>query len=454
MQAKRLFTVITTLLVGWLTSTAQDGAFVFPEAIEPLLTTEWGQEYPYNRKCPTITIDSTEKHVYAGCGPLVMSQTIRYFKQPRTNLVSKNKYLWELMPDRSSDTIALEKQDAIAQLIRDCGTAAGTNYTSTASSTKLNSVVTGLKKTFGYNRYMHIVDRSYYSGKEGSKAWKNLIFNELKAGRPVIIRGEKTKWNAHVFIIDGCRDSTVHINLGWSGKRNGYYNPDSLYGYSKSQRMVIGIAPAIIIPATKHIHVDKPGQLAYHITDEDRLYTKSLKVTGNINHDDIRVLRLMAGGATTGRGKAERKGNVNALDLSGCVILTLPDSAFYGCDNLTYISLPFTLPEISNYAFAGCTKLNEVRFYPLIYEIKQKAFYGCFNLISISLPKSLRIIGANAFNSCTSLTEVVLPQNVTSLGSGAFANASLLKSLTVPKALKLQYSNITKGTKVKQIKRL
>ncbi|MGN1262934.1 MAG: C10 family peptidase [Prevotella sp.] len=454
MQAYRLFTVIITLLVVCMRAAAQEDVFVFPEAVEPLLSTEWGQEYPYNRKCPTIRIDSIDKHVYAGCGPLVMSQTIRYFKQPPSNRTSKNKYHWELLPDRSSDTTALEKQDAVAQLIRDCGIAACTNYTSTASSTKLNGVVTGLKKSFGYNRYMHIVDRSYYSGKDGSRAWKNLIFNELKAGRPVIIRGEKSKWNAHVFIIDGCRDSTVHINLGWSGRHNGYYDPDSLYGYSQNQRMVIGIAPANRLPVTKHIHVDKPGQLAYHITDNDRLYMKSLKVTGNINRDDIRTLRLLAGGTASAADKTARKGNVSALDLSGCVILTLPDSAFYGCDNLTYVALPLTLPEISSCAFAGCTKLNEVRFYPLIYEIKQRAFSGCFNLISLSLPKSLRIIGANAFNSCTSLTEVVLPQNVTSVGSGAFANDTRLQSLTVPKTLKLQHGNITQGTKVKQIKRL
>lgn len=88
------------------------------------------------------------------------------------------------MDTQLSDTSAMEHINAVARLIRDCGTAAETNYGQTASSTKLNSVVQGLKKHFGYNRYMHIADRAYYRGKDGDKAWKELIFDELKAAGP------------------------------------------------------------------------------------------------------------------------------------------------------------------------------------------------------------------------------------------------------------------------------
>lgn len=445
----RIYTVLITVLVC-LAATAQNGKFVFPEEVEPLTATRWGQEYPYNRKCPTVTIDSVDKHVYAGCGPLVMSQVIRYYRQPSRCLTTGHDYDWTLMYDQATDTATIAEQDAVAQLIRDCGTAAGTNYTKSASSTKLNSVVLGLKRAFGYNRYMHIVDRTYYPGEAGGRAWKMLIYNELKAGRPVIIRGEKSAWNAHVFIIDGCRDSTVHVNCGWSGRHNGYYDPDSLYGYSARQRMVTGIAPKNSLPATKRIDVERPGRLAAHITESDWLTTQSLKVTGLLNKDDIRLLRRLAGGA----GQGERNGNVSIIDMSESAILTLPDSAFYRCDNLTCISLPISIPEISSCAFDGCTKLNSVRIYPLVCEIKARAFAGCFNLIDIRLPKSLRVIGPNAFNSCSSLTSVTLPPNVTAIGSGAFAHASGLRQLTIPKTVKNVNGNIIKGTKVKQIKRI
>jgi len=217
---KNITTTILAAIEPVIMAAAQ-GKFVFTKEVTPIISTQWGQEYPYNRMCPTVIIDSTEKHLYAGCGPLVMSQVICHDrKQPQQGKNGK-PYRWELMDTQLSDTSAMEHINAVARLIRDCGTAAETNYGQTASSTKLNSVVQGLKKHFGYNRYMHIADRAYYRGKDGDKAWKELIFDELKAGRPIIIRGEKSKWNAHVFIIDGCRDSMVHVNWGWNGRRNG-----------------------------------------------------------------------------------------------------------------------------------------------------------------------------------------------------------------------------------------
>ena len=423
-------------------ATAAQGRFLFPAEVTPIITTQWGQAYPYNRMCPTVTIDSVQKHVYAGCGPLVMSQVVCHDRKQQVAGIAP--YRWELMDTQLGDTSAMEHVNAVARLIRDCGTAAETTYGQTASSTKLNGVVLGLKKYFGYNRYMHIVDRKYYRGKDGDKAWKELMFGELKAGRPIIIRGEKSRWNAHVFIIDGCRDSLVHVNWGWNGLRNGYYDPDSLYGFRANQRMVVGIAPEDVMPAARRIAVDSPGGLSRIIRESDWLRMHHIKLTGTINKDDIALLRQLAGGA---RHAGERNGTLSSIDMSECVILTLPDSAFYGCDNLTSILLPITLPEIGACAFAGCSKLNSVIIYPLVCDIRQKAFMGCFNLTGITLPKSLRSIGANAFNSCNALTSVVVPPSVQSIGSGAFAYSKNLRMITVPKTTKYQAASIAKGTK-------
>ena len=448
---KNITTTILAAIAPVIMAAAQ-GKFVFTKEVTPIISTQWGQEYPYNRMCPTVIIDSTEKHLYAGCGPLVMSQVICHDrKQPQQGKNGK-PYRWELMDTQLSDTSAMEHINAVARLIRDCGTAAETIYGQTASSTKLNSVVQGLKKHFGYNRYMHIADRAYYRGKDGDKAWKELIFDELKAGRPIIIRGEKSKWNAHVFIIDGCRDSLVHVNWGWNGRRNGYYDPDSLYGFRSNQRMVVGIAPKDIMPAVRLINVDEPGRLAHNISEDDWLYLRHVKLTGTINKDDVKLLRQLAGGARSGGG--DRNGTLSSIDMSECVILTLPDSAFCGCDNLTSITLPITLPEISAYAFAGCSKLNNVTIHPLVCDIRQRAFSGCFNLIYLSLPRSLMTIGANAFNSCNALTTVTVPQAVKTISNGAFAHARNLSELTIPKTARYTAGTIAKGTKVKQIKKI
>lgn len=445
-MGKRITTITIMAWAACLAAMAQ-GRFVFPTEVAPIVSTQWGQEYPYNRKCPTVTIDSVEKHVYAGCGPLVMSQTIRSLRHPARNKVTNRRYDWTLMPASVTDTTAIVRQNAVAQLIRDCGTAAGTDYRATASATKLNSVVRGLKRHFGYNRYMHIEDRARYAGEAGAREWKTLIYNELKAGRPVIIRGEKGPRNAHVFIIDGCRDSTVHVNFGWNGRRNGYYDPDSLYGFRHSQRMVTGVAPEGYVPVIRTINVDRAGTLSRKIKADDWLKLRHLKVTGLLNRDDISLLRSLAGGGNRGA----RRGNLSTLDMSESVILTLPDSAFAGCDNLTYIALPLTLPEIGRSAFSGCDKLNEVSMGPMVSAIRRRAFFGCFNLMGVRLPASLRTVEANAFNSCTALTEVTLPPNVTTVGQGAFAHAERLSVLRIPKAAGTIPQNVTKGTKVKRI---
>lgn len=455
-RIKTLTALIITLSAAAMSATAartdsvRGGAYVFATEVKPLITSLWGQGAPYNSLCPKEKVtDSTWRHAYAGCGPMVMSQVMRHMAYPKKAALPGAAYRWDLMFDRVTDSTTTAQKDAVARLIRDCGTAANTLYGQSASSTKLTDLVMALKKYFALSRYMHIADRHDYRGPEGDKAWKDLIYGELSAGRPVIFRGEKGSWNAHVFVIDGCRDSTVHVNWGWNGLRNGYYNPDTLYGYSANQRMVVGIAPEGHKPQARHIDVRQPGTLHKYITDADRLTLRHLRLSGSINADDIELLNQLAGGAST----AGRRGVLATIDMSHAVILTLPKGAFRGCRNLTYISLPITLPEISAYAFYRCTCLNTVVVPPMVGEIKSNAFTACFNLTGIQLPLSLTKIGPYAFNSCNSLTAVQLPQSVRTVERGAFAYAQRLESLTVPKGATIIGKDVVKGTKVKKIKR-
>ena len=447
---KRLF-IIIIMVSATVAMTVAQQRFVFPSEIAPLTHTVWGQDAPFNKLCPKTQRDSTSRQAYAGCGPLVMSQVMKRWNYPPSSPQLGSVYHWDRMFNEKGDSVTTQQEDAVARLIADCGRAAHTDYGLTASATKLNEVVTGLKKYFGYNPYMAITERSNYEGKQGDKAWKSLIYQELKEGRPVIIRGEKGPRAAHVFIIDGCRDSMVHVNFGWGGKRNGYYDPDQLDGYKLSQRMIVGIAPQGYRPYIRKYTLSQPGRLGNIISANDQKMLRHIKIAGPINKHDIALLRQMAGGQTNGK---RTKGNLNTIDLSEAVILTLPDSAFYGCENLTYVALPFTLPEISAYAFAACSKLNKVDIRSMVSEIKPKAFSACFCLTSVSLPFALKKIGDNAFNSCNNLTEIYLPPMLNTIGTGAFANASRLEELTLPRSVKHVGRNIVKGTKVKKIRKL
>ncbi len=441
------FCIVTAMVAMCVAVAAAQQAYVFPSEVEPLLNSAWGQDAPYNKLCPWERADTTARHAQAGCGPVVMAQVMRGYAYPERSTLIGHAYYWSAMPDRMTDSTTTGEEDAVARLIADCGIAAGTVYGHSASSTTLNGVVTAMKKYFGYSRYMQIVDRAAFVGDEGARQWKELIYNELIGGRPVIMRAELNSRNAHVFIIDGCRDSTVHVNWGWGGRRDGYYDPDTLGGYRMAQRMVADIAPEGYTPDIRTIRLRQPGTLALMITEADTRSLRHLKLSGTINGDDLRVLRRLAGGGAKGCCG----GCLSTIDMREAVILTMPDSAFYGCACLTYVRLPLTLPEISRYAFAGCDRLNRVDIPPLVSEIKRNAFAACFNLVELRLPKSLKTIGANAFNSCNSLTEVTLPGSLTSLGAGAFAHSKNLHTLTVPKTLENIGRDVITGTGVTQM---
>ena len=440
-----LFTISILSLSCHLAGRAQ-GKYVFPQEILPLTETAWAQWYPYSRYCPTITIDSTEKHVYAGCAPLAMSQMLKACRKPVISERLNRTYDWNNMPS-TLDTANQQQQMEVARLIRDCGIAAYTNYQQTASSTKLNEVVAGLKQYFGMSKYMHIADRNQYRGIAGDRMWKEMIYEELNGGRPVIIRGQKGKNFAHVFLIDGCRDSLVHVNFGWGGKRNGYYDPDSLFGFTANQRMIIGATTGNIQPRVRRIIIEKAGQLHQLITEKDWLTMHHIKIYGLLNRQDIALLRQLAGGGQ----KGERNGRLATIDLTETALISLPDSAFYGCSSLTYIALPAMLPEVSNSAFQNCQLLNEVVLPAMLNRIRRAAFSGCFCLNDIQFPESLQTIDSNAFNSCNRLVDVTVPSGVKAVGNGAFANCKHLRSLSLAKTTRLLSNNITHNTKVKRI---
>ena len=158
--------------------------------------------------------------------------------------------------------------------------------------------------------------------------------------------------------------------------------------------------------------------------------------------------------------------------------------AFQDYTNLTSITLPKSLREIRESAFAGCTGLTEIIIPEGVIEIASKAFRNCESLTSITLPKSLREIGESAFDECENLSEVhisdvdalcnsfhnttpfpyaknlylngklltelavsqahdfnfltsvVIPEGVTEITATAFCDCESLTSITFPKSLR------------------
>lgn len=64
--------------------------------------------------------------------------------------------------------------------------------------------------------------------------------------------------------------------------------------------------------------------------------------------------------------------------------------------------------------------------------ISPDAFYGCTNLSDVSLPDTLIAIGTRSFLQCTSLCEVTLPEHLIYIGTGAFDGCEKLKEIVIP----------------------
>jgi len=107
--------------------------------------------------------------------------------------------------------------------------------------------------------------------------------------------------------------------------------------------------------------------------------------------------------------------------------------AFYGCRNLTSVTLPESMTHIGDNAFYDCQNLPSIIFPDNITDIGYSAFYNCQRLATITLPACLNQIGDHAFQNCSSLADIIIPVNLTSefYNNTAFNSCSNLTSIEV-----------------------
>ena len=100
--------------------------------------------------------------------------------------------------------------------------------------------------------------------------------------------------------------------------------------------------------------------------------------------------------------------------------LSIGDSAFYWCENLTGVTIPKSVKSIGDRAFVLCEGLTSVTISEGVTSIGISAFSSCYALTSVKIPKSVTSIGDHAFIECESLTSVTIPASVTSIGKNPF----------------------------------
>ena len=192
------------------------------------------------------------------------------------------------------------------------------------------------------------------------------------------------------------------------------------------------------------VKLEKAGTLPDRIGSTKRNKITNLKIIGEINGTDWRVIREMAGRSYYNDGT---DGKLAILDLSEAKIVSgggsylyndsytndneLGSCAFLNCSGLTSLSLPSSLTSIEYYAFYGCSGLTSLSLPSGITSIDWNAFSGCSGLTSLTLPSSLTSIDSGAFSGCSGLTSLSLPSGLTSIGDGAFRGCSGLTSIYV-----------------------
>lgn len=118
--------------------------------------------------------------------------------------------------------------------------------------------------------------------------------------------------------------------------------------------------------------------------------------------------------------------------LGGIRVTAIGEKAFYGCSEITTVTIDDNIKSIGKGAFAHCYALSEVILPDCIQEIADETFDMCFNLAKVSLTKTeIRRIGSRAFAYCEFLESVTFPDTLESVGTEAFKECGNLQSVII-----------------------
>lgn len=261
-----------------------------PESVEPLLgDIAWDQAEPYNNLSPTLpefanNANYDNGRTVTGCVATAMAMLMKYHEHPAqgtgsheytftypANTAGTSESSMKMSYDFGNATFDWDNMlpqyiegqyndvqaEAVAELMLACGVSVDMSYSLSAfggSGAVTALVAQALVDYFGYNPNIAHVDRDYFTTEE----WMEMLKGELAAARPVLYHGQSTG-GGHAFVFDGYNaDNLVHVNWGWSGANNGYFEVVSLApsspgigggtaadgGFNTSQGMVMGIQPA------------------------------------------------------------------------------------------------------------------------------------------------------------------------------------------------------------------
>jgi hypothetical protein len=110
----------------------------------------------------------------------------------------------------------------------------------------------------------------------------------------------------------------------------------------------------------------------------------------------------------------------------------IKNHAFANASKLKTIRLPRNLQDLGAYAFSGCTALSSISFGTKLSVLEEGVFRNCISLKRITLPSSIRNIETSAFANCYKLASIKLNRKLQYIGDCAFYRNYALKSVLIP----------------------
>jgi len=224
-----------------LSKASSETARSFAPAVAPLLgDINYSQKFPYNGYCPQIG----GQPCVTGCVATGAAQIMRYWKYPveptgkshsyiyngqQIGTTFNTRYDWDnMLSTYGSSTGSPQQQQAIARLMADAGIACDMAYSPNASGANTGTMAMALINYFGYDQGVV----PYVRNNMTEADFEYHLKKELNEGRPVLVAGNGAG-GGHCFVCDGYdQNGLFHINWGWNGVSNGYFQMCNLNPYT------------------------------------------------------------------------------------------------------------------------------------------------------------------------------------------------------------------------------
>ena len=269
------------------------------ESIPPLLSERWSQGTPYNNYCPVYNGEAC----VTGCACTSLSMVLHYWQHASLSnalpgyitgtlgismgALEPVEFDWANMLDVYKQGNYTDQQGAaVARLMQYVGQAEMMDYGPDGSGATVYSIFNAVR-LFGYDSRVRLEEQMSHR----PDVWRDLIMDELKAGRPIVYTAADMSYNVgHAFNLDGydAESDMYHINFGWGGNGDAYCALNAFSGggmtFNHYQQMIVGIQPPEVFEPALNVSTDALDfGNAYNGYHERRTVTVTGKdLTGNI----------------------------------------------------------------------------------------------------------------------------------------------------------------------------